>query len=453
MQNPVITLLLILCGIALGAAAVWFFRRAREEAAYARGKAEGEKETAVLVERTSRIPELEVQLQELTQRLEESRSEREKLAVELSTAQTALAGERKETAEKLKLLEEARDALANQFKVLANQIFEEKSAKFTEQNKERLGELLNPLNDKLREFEKTVRETYDKEGRERFSLRKEVERLHDMNQRLNQEAVNLTNALKGQSKSQGNWGEFILERVLEKSGLSRGREYEVQVALKGEDGNRLQPDVVVYLPEEKHLVIDAKVSLVAYERFCSAESDDERQRALREHVDSVRKHVRDLSGKNYQSLYGIKSLDFVLLFVPIEPSFAAAMQHDGDLFTEAFQRNIVIVSPSTLLATLRTIASIWRYEDQNRNALEIARQAANMYDRFVDFVQDLEKIGTGLKAVEKNYESAYKRLTTGRGHLVGRAEKIRQLGIRGSKELPKAVLDAAEDDADLEEPV
>ena len=272
--------------------------------------------------------------------------------------------------------------------------------------------------------------------------------LKDMNQQITQEAKNLTEALKGQSKTQGNWGEFILESILEKSGLVKGREYVVQESLTSESGRRFQPDVIIKLPENKSIVIDSKVSLVAYEKFISSEDENQKALALREHINSIRSHIKNLSSKNYQNLYQLESLDFVLMFMPVEPAFALAVQNDQTIFNDAFEMNIVIVSPSTLLATLRTISSIWRQEKQNRNALEIAKQSGDMLDKFTAFVEDLLTVGKGLISVKDNYDKAMNKLTDGRGNLINRAEKIKQLGAKASKSLPPNILNRADQDDD-----
>jgi DNA recombination protein RmuC len=269
-----------------------------------------------------------------------------------------------------------------------------------------------------------------------------------MNQQITQEAKNLTEALKGQSKTQGNWGEFILESILEKSGLVKGREYVVQESLTAESGKRFQPDVIIKLPENKSIVIDSKVSLVAYEKFISSDDENQKALALREHINSIRSHIKNLSSKNYQNLYQLESLDFVLMFMPVEPAFALAVQNDQTIFNDAFEMNIVIVSPSTLLATLRTISSIWRQEKQNRNAMEIAKQSGDMLDKFTAFVEDLLSVGKGLISVKDNYDKAMNKLTDGRGNLINRAEKIKQLGAKASKSLPPNILNRAEQDDD-----
>lgn len=345
-------------------------------------------------------------------------------------------------------IEELQQRFTKEFENLANRIFEEKGNKFTEQNREKLNEILNPLKDKIADFEKKVEDSSKESIKGNASLREQLQMLKDLNQQVTQEARNLTEALKGQSKTQGNWGEFILESLLEKSGLVKGREYSVQESITTESGKRYQPDVIIKLPEEKSLVIDSKVSLVGYEKFVSSESEQEKQLALHEHLNSIRSHIKNLSAKNYQNLYKLESLDFVLMFMPIEPAFALAVQSDSSLFSDAFEMNIVIVSPSTLLATLRTIASIWRQENQNKNALEIARQSGALYDKFVGFVDDLVNIGKKIDDSKNSYVDAMKKLTDGSGNLVRRAEKIRLLGAKASKNLPKSVLDRADDEDD-----
>ncbi len=266
---------------------------------------------------------------------------------------------------------------------------------------------------------------------------------------MTKEANNLTRALKGDSKTQGNWGEFILESILEKSGLVKDREYTIQTSIKNDEGKLLRPDVIINLPENKSMVIDSKVSLTAYEQYVSSEDDAERIKYLSDHVVSVKNHMKRLSPKEYQNLYGLQSLDFVLMFIPIEPAFAAAVQSDSNIFYEAFEKNIVIVSPTTLLATLRTISSLWKQEKQNRNAIEIAKQSGELYDKFVGFMEDLVSIGNNLKQTKDNYDKAMNKLVEGRGNLVKRVENIKQLGAKATKSLPNSLLDRAEDDDKL----
>jgi DNA recombination protein RmuC len=329
---------------------------------------------------------------------------------------------------------------STEFKNLANEILEDKSKRFTEQNKVNITEILNPLSEKIKNFEKKVEDVYLSDTKERAGLSQQIKTLHDLNQQMSKDANNLTKALKGESKTQGNWGEFILENILEKSGLVKGTEYELQGSLISEDGKRQKPDVIIKLPENKSIIIDAKVSLNGYEKYYSSEDEKDKIIALKEHISSIRKHVIELSAKNYQNLYQLQSLDFVLLFMPIEPAFSLAVQNDMGLFNDAFERNIVIVSPSTLLATLRTIASIWRQENQNKNALEIARQSGALYDKFQSMLSDLLEVGRKLHSIQDNYDEVIKKLSTGRGNLITSVEKIKKLGAKTTKSLPQGIL-------------
>jgi len=343
-------------------------------------------------------------------------------------------------------IEQLQKKFTTEFENLANKIFDEKTTKFSEQSKTNLQEILNPLRERISEFEKKVEETNKESIKGHASLREQLQMLKDMNQQITQEAKNLTQALKGSTKTQGSWGEFILENILQKSGLVKGREYKTQEVIYSEEGKRFQPDIIVSLPDNKSIVIDSKVSLTAYEKCISSEDDLQRQLALKEHITSIRNHIRNLSSKNYQSLYQLESLDFVLMFMPIEPAFALAVQNDAELFNDAFDKNIVIVSPSTLLATLRTVASIWRQENQNRNALEIARQSGALYDKFQGLITDLIDLGKRMASMQKGYEEAMKKLYTGRGNLISSIEKIKRLGANTTKSLPQQLLDRVDDE-------
>ncbi len=308
-----------------------------------------------------------------------------------------------------------------------------------------MDQLLNPLGEKLEAFKKKVEETYDDENRQRATLKEQIKQMAELNKTMSEDAKNLTKALKGDSKTQGNWGEVILQRILEKSGLRKDEEYFVEQSVTMDDGRRIRPDVVVRLPDEKFLVIDSKVSLTAYEQFSSAEDEADQERALKEHINSIRTHVKGLSEKNYQHIHGDRSPDFVLLFIPIEPAFGAALQHDSNLYYEAFDKNIVIVSPSTLLATLATIDSVWKQEYQNKNAMEIAKRGGALYDKFVLFVESMNDIGQRIRQTQDSYDEAMGRLSTGAGNLVRQAEMIRKLGAKTSKQLP----DGMEEDQEL----
>lgn len=360
-----------------------------------------------------------------------------------------LDAERRLAAEKITLLQastqEAKDALSNQFKNLANEILEEKSRRFALQNQENLNVLLKPLSEKLSEFRQQVNDTYQNEARERFALKQEIERLAGLNLQMSNDTKALTNALKGESKTQGDWGELVLETILENSGLRKGQEYLVQDTQTMADGSRLQPDVVIRLPEAKHLVIDSKVSITAYTRYMQAEDEAQKNAELSAHVQSIRQHIQGLSAKNYQDLYGLGSIDFVLMFIPVEPAFLAAMRHAPDIYQEALRKNIVLVCPSTLLATVRTVAHVWRQEQQNRNAQEIARQCANLYDKFVGFVDDLEKVGQRLEQAQVSYGDAVNKLKTGKGNLIRTAENVKKLGVKPNKSLPSQLIDTSDD--------
>ncbi len=380
-------------------------------------------------------------------RLDQAEQRGATLSNELTELHARADKDRAHAREQLQLLQEARTALGDQFRNLANEILEEKSKRFAEQNQLNLGTLLEPLKTRLSEFQGKVEEVYVQESKDRSALQEQVRNLMTLNQTLSADAKNLTQALKGNTKTQGNWGELILERVLESSGLRKGIEYEVQDSQLREDGSRAIPDIVIRLPEERRLVVDAKVSLVAYERHVSAEDDQERAHGLKGHLESVRTHIRGLSDRRYQDLYGIKSLDFVLAFVPIEPAFMLAVSNDRNLFDEAWQRNVLLVSPSTLLFVVRTVAHLWRQEAQSRNAQDIAKKGAELYDKLCGFVTDLQQVGARLDQARDAYAKAENKLSTGKGNVIRQAEMLRDLGIKPGKALPGPLLEAAADDA------
>ena len=328
---------------------------------------------------------------------------------------------------------------------MASRILEEKSEKFTLQNKENIKSILNPLEEKIKTFEKKVEDTQKESISMHSALKEQLLGLKDLNQQMTKEATNLTRALKGDSKTQGNWGELVLERVLEKSGLEKDREYFVQQNFQREDGSRVLPDVVLHLPDSKKMIIDSKVSLTAYEQFVNAE-DEERPLFLKAHVNSIKKHVDQLSAKNYQDLYDIESPDFVLMFIPIEPAFAVAINEDNSLYNKAFEQNIVIVTPSTLLATLRTVDSMWNNEKQQQNAIEIAKQAGALYDKFEGLVTDLTSVGKKIDAAKSDYSSAMNKLVDGKGNLITRVEKIKKMGAKAKKALPESIIKRASED-------
>ena len=353
----------------------------------------------------------------------------------MAKAEEQFIAQRQRLAEQEKSILEIQQKFQLEFQNVANKLLDEKSKNFVEVNRTNLDILLNPLKENIKAFEEKVDKVYNMEAAERNTLKGVITQLMDLNKTISNEAQNLTKALKGDSKKQGNWGEVILERVLERSGLVKDREYRLQASLTDPDGNRLQPDAIIDLPDEKHLIIDSKVSLIAYERLVNCETEDDRKLYSKAHVESIRGHVLNLSSKNYHDLYQINSPDFVLLFVPIESSFSFAVQIDAELFSDAWDKRVVIVSPSTLLATLRTIASIWKQERQNRNVLEIARLSGAMYDKFVGFVGDMEGIGKNIKLSQNAYDNAFSKLVDGNGNLTKTAEKIKGLGAKANKQL------------------
>jgi DNA recombination protein RmuC len=439
----------LIIGIVIGGVLGWLIKKGQSQQVAPTGELEEVRSKYMqAANESSALKNAESMLQKDNEQLRGEVKQQQQQLIILHNDLTATKGRNESLEEKLQEqkqeLTQLQERFTKEFENLANRIFEEKSKKFTDQNKTNMDDILKPLSEKIKDFEEKVQKSYDQENRDKASLRKEIEMLYNLNQQMTKEAQNLTKALKGETKTQGNWGEMILESILEKSGLVKDREYTLQMSMTTDDGKRYQPDVVINLPDSKHIVIDSKVSLNAYERFSSAETDDDRMSAVKDHLLSVRKHIRELGEKNYQSLYQIQSLDFVLLFIPIEPAFALAVQAEAQLFNEAFERNIVIVSPSTTLATLRTIASIWRQENQNRNALEIARQGGALYDKFTGFVEDLISLGNKMKDSQKAYEGAMNKLTQGTGNLVKRTEELRKLGAKTTKNLPQSLIDRSE---------
>ncbi len=347
-------------------------------------------------------------------------------------------------------LENIQEKFTKEFENLANKILEEKSTKFTEQNKENIKHILNPLQEKIKLFEDKVDKTHKESIDYHAALRQQIIGLKELNEQMSKEAINLTKALKGDSKTQGNWGELILERVLEKSGLEKDREYVLEKSFNTDDENktRLRPDVIINLPDSKKMVVDSKVSLTAYEQYVNSDNEDEKQQYLKEHITSLNRHVTQLSEKKYEDIYEIESPDFVLLFVPVEPAFAVAINTDDQLYNKAFEKNIVIVTPTTLLATLRTIDSMWQNEKQRNNAVEIARQAGALYDKFEGFVSDLTKVGKKMDEAKSEYKGAMNKLVEGRGNLVTSVEKIKKLGAKAKKSLPQNIIDRANEEID-----
>jgi len=361
----------------------------------------------------------------------------------LESSRSYFKAQQEKLAEQKEEIEQTRKHFQREFENIAEKLLKEKSREFTDVNKLSIDAILNPLKENIKAFEDKVDKVYNMEAAERNTLKGVITQLMDLNKLISTEASNLTKALKGDNKKQGNWGEVILEKVLERSGLVRDREYRVQASLNNADGSRLQPDVIIDLPDDKHLIIDSKVSLIAYERLVNCETEEERKLYSKAHVESLRNHVHGLSSKSYHDLYQVNSPDFVLLFVPIESSFSFAVQLDADLFSDAWDKRVVIVSPSTLLATLRTIASIWKQERQNRNVLEIARLSGAMYDKFVGFMADMESIGKNINQTQSVYNNAFNKLVEGNGNLTKTAEKIKGLGAKANKQLDGKYLDEA----------
>ncbi len=367
------------------------------------------------------------------------------LTSENSSSKNKLENLDKRLAEQKTEFENLQEKFTREFENLANRIFDEKGKTFADQNKKNLDQLLKPFQENIKDFEKKVNEAYDKELRDKISLREEVKKLYELNTKISQEANNLTKALKQDTQKQGSWGEKILERILEQSGLKKGVEYETQFVTTNQDGATIKPDVIIHLPDDKHIIIDAKVSLVAYERFVNTDEDIERKNYLRDHINSVRSHVKILSDKNYYTAQGLHSPDFILLFTPIESSFSIAIQNDAELFNYAWEKRIVIVSPTTLLATLMTVSSLWKIESQNKNAMEIARLSGSMYDKLEGVIAELIKVGKSIQTTDDQYKSAMSKLYEGSGNVIKTAEKIKTLGAKATKSLPQSLLDRADD--------
>lgn len=436
------TLIFLAVGLVLGFGAAFLLLKSKGETALSTANekariteqslAEAKNESKLLLIETERkVSEERRRFEELNAALASAKKENEFLCKNLTNQKAEL--------------EQLNKKFTTEFENLANRILEEKSLKFSEQNKNNLDIILNPLKERIKEFEQKVDKTYKDESAERITLKTEIKNLVELNKRISDEANQLAVALKGDNKQQGNWGEMVLEKVLERSGLKLGDEYKLEFATTNNDGDRIRPDAVIFLPDNKHVIIDSKVSLIAYNSCVNATNEDERMKFLKLHIESLRNHVKVLGDKNYQTATGLQSPDFVLLFVPIESSFSLAVQGDAELFNFAWDRKIVIVSPSTLLATLRTIASIWKQERQTRNALEIAEEGGKLYDKFVAFVDDLIKVGNGMKKTQSDYEDAMKKLHDGNGNLVRRAEKMKELGAKTTKQLPATLIDRAND--------
>jgi DNA recombination protein RmuC len=379
---------------------------------------------------------LERETHALDQQIREKEAETIRLTRELAVATTDHKNLKERLQEQKAEIIDLQEKFRIEFKNLASEILEEKSKKFTEQNRVNIDQLLKPLGEKIRDFEKKVGDAYDKEAQQRFSLKEEVRRLAELNKKIAEDAENLTRALKGDAKSQGNWGEMILESILEKSGLVKDREYSIQPSFQGEDGRRMQPDVVVSYPGNRSVIIDAKVSLTAYERMVDAASPELEAKYLKEHLTSIRNHVTELSQKDYLDIYQVPSLDFIMMFLPVEPAYLVAVREDPEIWNYAYERRILLISPTNLLAALKMIASLWRQEYQNKNALEIARQSGDLLDKFYALLADLNDLGNRLKLTQKSYDDAINKLSEGKGNLIRRAQKIEELGAKTKKKLP-----------------
>jgi DNA recombination protein RmuC len=430
----------LIVGVIIGAALAFLFLRSKGQTELG-----AVAEKARLLEGTAAELKNEIRLlaENSEAKLSEERRKTQGLTQELASTKADNNNLHQRLLEQKEELEQLNQKFTKEFENLANRILDEKSQKFTEQNRSNLDVILNPLKEKIKEFEQRVEQTYKIESAERITLKTEIKNLIELNKQLSEDANNLAVALKGDNKQQGNWGELVLEKILERSGLKEGTEYRTQVTTANGDGRTIKPDVVIFLPDEKHIIVDSKVSLVAYEACVNAPDEESRTRFLKQHIESVRSHIKLLSDKSYQTANGYHSPDFVLLFVPIESSFSLALQGDAELFSFAWDRKIVIVSPSTLLATLRTIASIWKQERQTRNALEIAEEGGKLYDKFVAFYEDLKDVGKKMDGAKESYVDAMKKLYDGSGNLVRRAEKMRELGAKTNKQLPQNLIDRA----------
>jgi DNA recombination protein RmuC len=438
----------LVIGLFLGALVVWLFFRIKSSSSFVSNEKfvevkkmldESVTQLTVTQDRLSRSEEFVKSGQQEISQLRDTYSTTRDRSIELDNENKHL----KDSLEKQKLeLENIGKKFSNEFEILANKILEDKSQRFTKINQENIDQLLKPLGVKIEDFQKLVKDAYDKESKERFSLGNEVKQLRELNQTISQEAKNLTEALKGQAKTQGNWGEMILESILEKSGLVKGREYTVQESVKDSDGKRFQPDVILTYPDKGKVVIDSKVSLVAYERYSSSSNKEDQDKALSEHLRSIRTHIDSLSSKNYQDLVG--SLEWVMMFIPIEPAYMVVMEADSELWNYAYSRRVLLISPTNLIAALKMIHNLWRHEYQNRNAIEIAEKGGRLYDKFVGFVENLQTVGESIHKAHQSYESAFNQLKDGRGNLISQAQQLKELGVKAKKTIPSELIDGAD---------
>ncbi len=432
---------LVIIGLAIGGALGWMFARNR----FMR---ERQMDYAALCIEREKSKNFTDQLEETKRFLERERLKVIDLNNTLAAAEADYRNLEEKLAERKLEMDNIQEKFTAEFKNLANEILEKNSLKFSDLNKNSMNELLNPLKDKIVTFEKKVEEAYDKELRDKISLREEVKKLYELNNRISEEANNLTRALKGDTRKQGDWGEVILETVLERSGLTKDREYRKQVITTNASGDTIKPDYLIMLPDKRHIIVDSKVSLVAYENFVNTNDDGARPKFLKAHLDSMKNHVKILSEKNYFSSLEFNTPDFVLMFVPIESSFSLALQADQELFNYAWERRIVIVSPTTLLATMRTIASMWKMDKQSQHAFQIAEESGKLYDKFKLFMDDMVKVGNQLTSTRSTYEEAMKKLVTGRGNMVNQAEKLREMGARNTRRIDEKITQRAIDNSD-----
>jgi DNA recombination protein RmuC len=444
--------ILVLIGLLVGGIAAWFIQAYRLASGAGLSSEQAEELNARMKElemggaqKDEQVRHLEGDLLLTRRTLAEKQGAEVELREKLAREETERLSSQRRVEEQRKEFETVKNQLNVDFQNLANRILEDKSKKFTEQNKDNIDNLLKPLNEKIKAFRERLEKNHETQSRDQVQLREQIKTLTELNVRMSEEANNLTQALKGESKTMGNWGEMVLETLLEHSGLTRNEEYVVQESFQREDGRRSQPDVVINLPDKKHLVIDAKVSLVAYERWCSSENDDDKGQHLKDHMASIKRHVGDLAQKNYQDLYQVSAPDFIMMFVPLDPALILALQNDPSLFMEAFDKGVFLVCPATLLFALRTIANLWRREKQNRNAMEIAKQGGGLYDKFVGFYNQLGKLGDCLKRTQDCYDDSMNKLKTGKGSLIKRVETIKGLGARASKTLPDHATEEPDD--------
>lgn len=418
--------------------------------AYFFTKLKFEKITSALTERINAfVNDKEIKersISDLKLNIESIRSDKELTNIELTKKVSEISNLQTKLSEQKEDVENLQAKFAKDFEILANKILEEKSTKFTIKNKENIAQILNPLQEKIQSFEKKVEDTHKESIEKQSALREQIKGLKELNEQMSKDAVNLTKALKGESKKQGDWGEFQLETILEKSGLQKDIHYSTQGGYRDESDQLKKPDFIINLPDNKHLIIDSKVSLIGYEKFFNSETESDETLGLKKHLLSIKKHIKDLSSKNYTELYSINSPDYVLMFVPIEPALMLALQSDNSIYLEALDKNVVLISTTTLLATLSTVASIWKQEDQKRNVLEIARQAGALYDKFEGLVQDLLKIGKQINASQENYKNAMNKLTDGKGNLIARVENLKQLGAKTKKSIPGSLLERAKEE-------